>query len=143
MKFLTKTIRFLIWSVFAGFCGLVLISASMYLYLSPALPDVQTLKDFKLQTPMKVMSADNKLIWEYGEKRRAPLHYEQIPIQFTQALIAIEDKRFELHHGVDPIRFTRVVLDLLITGDKEGAGGAVATKKRAPRRTRANSDCKI
>lgn len=131
MKFVAKTIRFLIWSAFAGICGLVLISASMYLYLSPALPDVQTLKDFKLQTPMRVISADNKLIAEYGEKRRAPLRYEQIPTQFVQALIAIEDKRFEHHHGVDPIRFTRVVLDLLITGDKEGAGGSTLTQQVA------------
>ena len=131
MKFVAKSIRFLIWSAFAAFCGLVLISASMYLYLSPALPDVQRLKDPKLQTPMKVMSADNRLIYEYGEKRRAPLLYEQIPTQFVQALIAIEDKRFEFHSGVDPIRFTRVVLDLLLTGDKEGAGGSTLTQQVA------------
>jgi len=131
MKFVTKSIHFLIWSAFAGICGMVLISASMYLYLSPALPDVQTLKDFRLQTPMRILSADNKLIAEYGEKRRAPLTYEQIPTRFIQALTAIEDKRFEFHHGVDPIRFTRVVLDLLITGDKEGAGGSTLTQQVA------------
>ena len=131
MKFVAKSIHFLIWSAFAAICGLVLISASMYLYLSPALPDVQSLKDFKLQTPMRVMSADNKLIAEYGEQRRAPLRYEQIPTQFIQALIAIEDKRFEVHHGVDPIRFTRVVIDLLLTGDKEGAGGSTLTQQVA------------
>lgn len=131
MKFVFKTIRFLIWSAIAGICGLVLISASMYLYLSPALPDVQTLKDFKLQTPMRVMSSDNKLIAEYGEKRRAPLRYEQIPTKFVQALVAIEDKRFEYHHGVDPIRFTKVVLELLATGDKEGAGGSTLTQQVA------------
>lgn len=131
MKYLAKTIRFFIWAAFATICGLVLISASMYLYLSPALPDVQTLRDFRLQTPMRVMSADNQLIAEYGEQRRAPLRYEQIPTQFVQALIAIEDKRFEYHSGVDPIRFTRVVLDLLATGDKDGAGGSTLTQQVA------------
>ncbi|WP_411742781.1 penicillin-binding protein 1A [Reinekea sp.] len=131
MKFLTKTIRLLIWSLFAGFCGLVLISASMYLYLSPALPDVQKLRDFKLQTPMRILSADNKLIAEYGEQRRAPLNYSEIPVRFVQALIAIEDKRFEQHSGVDPVRFTRVVLDVLITGNKEGAGGSTLTQQVA------------
>lgn len=131
MKFAAKTIRFLIWAAFAGICGLVLISASLYLYLSPALPDVQTLKDFKLQTPMRIISADNKLIAEYGEKRRAPLRYEQIPTQFVQALIAIEDKRFEHHHGVDPIRLTRVIIDTIVTGDKEGPGGSTLTQQVA------------
>ena len=131
MKFAAKTIRFLLWSAFAGICGLVLISASLYLYLSPALPDVQTLKDFKLQTPMRIISADNKLIAEYGEKRRAPLRYEQIPTQFVQALVAIEDKRFEHHHGVDPIRLTRVIIDTIVTGDKEGPGGSTLTQQVA------------
>ena len=131
MKLAAKTIRFLIWSAFAGICGLVLISASMYLYLSPELPDVQTLKDYKLQTPMQIISADNKLIAAYGEKRRAPLQYEQIPTQFVQALVAIEDKRFEHHHGVDPIRLTRVIIDTIVTGDKEGPGGSTLTQQVA------------
>ena len=131
MKLVTKTLRFLLWSAFAVICGLILISASMYLYLSPALPDVQTLKDFRLQTPMRILSSDSKLIAEYGEKRRSPIYYQQIPTQFVQALIAVEDKRFEHHHGVDPVRFTRVVLDLLLTGDKEGAGGSTLTQQVA------------
>lgn len=131
MQFLGKTIRFTAWSIFAVFCGLVLISSSMYLYLSPVLPDVQTLKDFRLQTPMKVMSADNQLIAEYGEQRRTPINYDEIPVQFIQALTAIEDKRFEYHYGVDPIRFTRVVIDLLATGNKEGAGGSTLTQQVA------------
>ena len=131
MNFIGKSIRFLIWALFASICGTVLISASMYLYLSPALPNVQTLKDFKLQTPMRVLSADGQLIAEYGEKRRSPLTYQQVPPRFVQALIAIEDKRFEEHRGVDPIRFSRVVLDLLITGDREGAGGSTLTQQVA------------
>lgn len=131
MNYLTKTFRFLLWSCFAGFCALALIFSSMYLYLSPALPDVQTLRDFRLQTPMRVMSSDGQLIAEYGEQRRSPLRYEQIPALFVSALVAIEDKRFEAHSGVDPIRFTRVVLDLLQSGNKEGAGGSTLTQQVA------------
>ena len=131
MKILTKFIHFLLWLCASLLCTAVLIAASVYLYLSPQLPDVKTLKDFKLQTPMRVMSADNKLIAEYGEKRRAPIAFQNVPIPFIQALIAIEDKRFEEHHGVDPIRFTRVTLDVLITGDKEGAGGSTLTQQVA------------
>lgn len=131
MKFLTKTIRFTLWATFAVICGLVLISASVTLYLSPAIPDVQTLKDFKLETPMRIMSADNKLIAEYGDQRRSPLSYDQIPPRFVQALIAIEDKRFEQHWGVDPVRFTKAVIDVFLTGDKDGAGGSTLTQQVA------------
>ena len=44
-----------------------------YYYLKPQLPDVATLKDVQLQTPMKVFSEDDKLIAPFGEKRRIPL----------------------------------------------------------------------
>ncbi|TCS38221.1 penicillin-binding protein 1A [Reinekea marinisedimentorum] len=131
MKLVIRSIHFLLWLGFLAICGSVLISASVYLYLSPHLPDVVTLKDFKLQTPMRILSSDNKLIAEYGEIRRTPLTFDQVPVPFVQALIAIEDKRFEEHHGVDPIRFTRVTLDVLITGDKEGAGGSTLTQQVA------------
>jgi penicillin-binding protein 1A len=131
MKLVIRSIHFLLWVGFSTICGAVLISASVYLYLSPHLPDVVTLKDFKLQTPMRILSSDNKLIAEYGEIRRTPLSFDEIPVQFIQALIAIEDKRFEEHHGVDPIRFTRVTLDVLLTGDKDGAGGSTLTQQVA------------
>lgn len=131
MKLVIRSIHFLLWLGFSVICGSVLISASVYLYLSPHLPDVVTLKDFKLQTPMRILSSDNKLIAEYGEIRRTPLTFDQVPVKFVQALVAIEDKRFEEHHGVDPIRFTRVTLDVLITGNKEGAGGSTLTQQVA------------
>ena len=46
----------------------------MYKYVEPQLPDVATLKDVRLQTPMQVFSADGELMAQYGEKRRLPLY---------------------------------------------------------------------
>ncbi|MGI9303430.1 MAG: hypothetical protein ACR2RB_12095, partial [Gammaproteobacteria bacterium] len=51
----------------------------VYLYLAPGLPPVVTLKDIKLQTPLRVFSRDGKLLAEYGEKRRRPLSLDEIP----------------------------------------------------------------
>ena len=88
----------------------------LYKYIEPQLPDVATLKDVRLQTPMQVYSADNELIAQYGEKRRIPLTLQQIPPQMVKAFIATEDSRFYEHHGVDPIGIFRAASIALMSG---------------------------
>lgn len=131
MKYLVKSIRAILWAFFSLICAVVLISASVYLYLSPSLPEVQTLRDIQLQTPMRVVSADNELIAEFGEQRRNPMRFDEIPPLFVKALIAIEDQHFEDHLGVDPAGFTRAVLTVLMTGETDGPGGSTLTQQVA------------
>jgi len=72
-----------------------------YVYLRPALPDVDSLRDVQLQVPLRVYTRDGKLIAAIGEQRRIPVRYEQIPKKLIQAFLATEDDRFFRHHGVD------------------------------------------
>jgi penicillin-binding protein 1A len=72
-----------------------------YVYLKPALPDVDSLRDVQLQVPLRVYTRDGKLIASIGEQRRIPVRYEQIPKKLIQAFLATEDDRFFRHHGVD------------------------------------------
>ena len=88
----------------------------LYQYIQPQLPDVATLKDVRLQTPMQVYSADNELIAQYGEKRRIPLKLDQIPPVMVKAFIATEDSRFYEHHGIDPIGIFRAASVALVSG---------------------------
>ncbi|MEM6161168.1 peptidoglycan glycosyltransferase/peptidoglycan DD-transpeptidase MrcA [Erwinia sp. P6884] len=88
----------------------------LYKYIEPQLPDVATLKDVRLQTPMQVYSADNELIAQYGEKRRIPLQLQEIPPVMIKAFIATEDSRFYEHHGVDPIGIFRAASVALLSG---------------------------
>lgn len=88
----------------------------LYKYIEPQLPDVNTLKDVRLQTPMQVYSADGELIAQYGEKRRIPLTLGQMPPELVKAFIATEDSRFYEHHGVDPIGIFRAASVALISG---------------------------
>ena len=93
-----------------------------YLYVKPELPDVATLKDVELQTPMQIYSADGKLISQFGEKRRIPVTYDEIPQDLIDALIATEDSRFYEHPGIDPIGITRAALVVAMSGSaKQGA----------------------
>ena len=100
-------------------CCIVLGAASvygLYKYIEPQLPDVATLKDVRLQTPMQVYSADGELIAQYGEKRRIPLKLNQIPPELVHAFIATEDSRFYEHHGIDPVGIFRAASVALFTG---------------------------
>lgn len=97
----------------------------LYLYFSPTLPDVETLKEVKFQTPLKVLSKDQKLIAEFGEKRRTPIVFSDIPSQFVQALQAAEDSRYFEHNGVDIKGLARAVVQLATTGKKQGGGSTI------------------
>lgn len=93
-----------------------------YYYVKPELPDVATLRDVELQTPMQVFSQDGKLISQFGEKRRIPVAYDDIPRHLVEALIATEDSRFYEHPGIDPIGITRAAIVVAMSGSaKQGA----------------------
>ncbi len=65
---------------------------------------------------MQIFSANGELIAQYGEKRRIPLRFNQIPLELVHAFIAIEDGRFYEHHGIDPVGILRAISVALISG---------------------------
>ncbi|GAA4648448.1 penicillin-binding protein 1A [Kistimonas scapharcae] len=125
MKTAVKLAKFGLWCGIAAFCGALLISASVFLYLSPALPSVDSLRDIRLQTPLRVFSADNKLIAEFGEKRRSPIQYEDLPRPLIKAFLAAEDDRFYSHNGVDVMGLLRATVQLVSTGKIQSGGSTI------------------
>jgi penicillin-binding protein 1A len=105
--------------------GLAWLLAGVYLYLAPALPDVETLRDVRLQTPMRVYTRDGDLIGQFGEQKRNPLTYEDIPESFVQALLAAEDDGFFRHRGIDFGGLLRAVSELVLTGEKVSGGSTL------------------
>ena len=89
-------------------CALVIVIAG-YAYYSKDLPDVTTLKDVRLQTPLQILSKDGELIAIFGERRRTPLKYNEIPPVVVNAVIATEDARFHEHFGIDPVGIVRAM----------------------------------
>ncbi|PXF63963.1 penicillin-binding protein 1A [Kangiella spongicola] len=93
-----------------------------FLYATPQVPEIDSLKNVKLQTPMRIFTSDGKLIGEFGDVRREPVSYEQIPKNFINALISTEDQRFYEHSGVDVQGLLRVIKVAATTGEfSEGA----------------------
>lgn len=110
--------------------GVLIVTGSLYLYLSPRLPSVESLRTVKLQIPLRIYSRDSQLIGEFGEKKRTPITFEEIPPLFIHALLAAEDDNFYSHIGVDIKGLLRAAVELLRTG-KIQSGGSTITMQLA------------
>ncbi|WP_162164735.1 penicillin-binding protein 1A [Pseudomonas solani] len=120
-----RLLKFFWWSCVAVFCGLLLSFSGAYLYLSPTLPSVDSLRSIQLQIPLRVYSSDGKLIAEFGEMRRAPIRFADIPPEFIQALLAAEDDNFANHYGVDLTSLVRAATQLLKSGHIQSGGSTI------------------
>ena len=109
--------------VFVGAIALIAFAnVCAYVYLRPALPDVDSLREVQLQVPLRVYTRDGKLMASIGEQRRIPVRYEQLPKTLIQAFLATEDDRFFRHHGVDWQGILRAALaNLKAGGIRQGA----------------------
>lgn len=77
-----------------------MVASAAFLYLSPQLPSAESYRHVQLETPLRILTADEKLIDEIGI-RRDPIEFEEIPPMMINAIIASEDPRFYSHSGVD------------------------------------------
>ncbi|NIP72108.1 MAG: penicillin-binding protein 1A [Gammaproteobacteria bacterium] len=125
-----RVLRVTLAAAFAAATAGVLALAAAYLYLAPQLPSIESLKDVRLQVPLRIYTADRRLIAEFGEKRRAPVRYDQVPDRMLHAFLAAEDDRFFSHPGVDYQGLLRAALHLIRTGEK-GQGGSTITMQVA------------
>jgi len=130
MKTKHTYLKVLLWLLLASVGSILVGLSGTYLYLSPKLPSVESLRDVRLQTPLRIYTNDNKLIGEFGTQRRTPVRFEQIPKQYINALLAAEDSSFFSHHGVSIKGISRAVVELITTG-KKGSGGSTLTMQVA------------
>ena len=88
----------------------------------PNVPKIDAVLDYRPKIPLRVYTADNHLIGEFGVERRDFVPIDKIPARMKQALLAIEDAHFYQHHGIDWRGAARAVVTNLREGF--GAGGA-------------------
>ena len=125
MKRITRLVKYgLILTITGALMGLGVLLAA-YLYLKPGLPSIEHLKDVRLQVPLRVYSRDDKFIAEFGEKRRIPLTFNEVPEPLVQAFLAAEDDRFFEHPGVDYQGLARAAAQLLLTGKRHQGGSTI------------------
>ncbi len=114
----------------AGVTAIVAAVFGAYFFAYPELPPAETIRDIPLQVPMRVFSRDGLLITEFGDQRRIPVTYDEIPNIVVEALLAAEDDRFFQHPGIDYQGLLRAVWKLALTG-KKAQGGSTLTMQLA------------
>ena len=107
------------------FGGFLIISSSIYIYLSPKLPSIEELKDVKLQIPLKVVTKDGLVIKEFGQKKRTPVNFNDTPKHLINALLAAEDDNFFKHSGIDYQGLMRSAIQIMREGRIIGGGSTI------------------
>lgn len=87
----------------------------------PSLPSVERLTDYQPKLPLRVYSEDGYLIDEFGEERRAYIKIENVPKIMKDAVLAIEDRRFYQHNGIDTKGILRAIKNNVTGKSHEGA----------------------
>jgi penicillin-binding protein 1A len=98
-----------------------LVVAFIIVLAYPQLPALDSLTDYRPKIPLRIFSADNVLIGEFGEERRTLVHSKDIPDIMKKAVLAIEDDRFFEHGGVDYTGILRAAIHNLSGGARQGA----------------------
>ncbi len=122
MKILVKILTGMFAAGFLAFLAGVIF---IYTVLVPELPSIENLEDAELQVPLRIYDKNEFLLAEYGEHRRIPIEYEDIPKKVEQAFLAAEDDQFWTHSGVDPWALLAAAYELVTTGQKTRGGSTI------------------
>lgn len=98
---------------------------ALYLAVGPGLPEVESIRKIRLQTPMSIYANDGQLIDEFGDQRRIPITLDQVPKDFINALLSTEDQRFYEHSGVDFLGVFRAFINLAVTQTKSQGASTI------------------
>ena len=97
-----------------------------YLYLKPNLPEITLVDESQLQMPLKIYTSDEVLIGEYGEIKRRPVYFNEIPNNLRNAFLAAEDDGFFRHQGISYTGLLRALLQYIEAGEIVSGGGTIS-----------------
>ena len=107
-----------------------LIIGSVLLWYGSDLPRIMREAQFERRTAITVLANDGSVIARYGDHKGQNLSLEDLPKYLPQAVIAIEDKRFHYHFGVDPLGILRAMY-VNTFNDGVVQGGSTITQQLA------------
>lgn len=114
----------------AGIASGLLLAVFVFAFIYRQLPPIDTLADYRPRVPLRVWSADGKLIGEFGEERRDFVRLSEVPEHVKHAILAAEDDGFYEHPGIEITGIIRAALSNALTG-RRGQGGSTITQQVA------------
>jgi penicillin-binding protein 1A len=109
--------RFLYWSLVLGLWGAIGLGGLVAYYVG-RLPPIDQLAIPKRPPNIAILSVDGELLANRGDTGGAAVSLKELPPYLPKALIAVEDRRFYAHWGVDPLGVLRA-----LSRDALGRGG--------------------
>ena len=103
------------------------------------IPSYSQLKSAQNAQTILVRARDGSEIVELGPSFGEWLAYDDIPANMKNAMVAVEDKRFFSHFGVDPIRLTGALIEGM-TGARARVGGTSTITQQLARNVFLNSN---
>ena len=110
--------------LFLSFIGSIAALALVFFIVTliyPTLPEVNHLEQYRPKQPLQVFTKEGSLISEFGEERREYIPIKKVPQKMINAILAIEDRRFFEHPGIDMIGIARAALRNITGQSSEGA----------------------
>jgi penicillin-binding protein 1A len=118
---LNKWWQYVLMTLVVGSLSMLALIAVAAALIYPTLPSLEALTDYQPKLPLRVYSEDGYLIDEFGEERRAYVKIENVPQNMKDAVLAIEDRRFYQHGGVDLKGVLRAIKNNVTGISHEGA----------------------
>ena len=113
--------RTLVWGGGLVALGLLFLAFAVG-FAASSIPDYATLKATQPGQTILVRARDGRELVEIGPSFGEWVAYDDIPANMKNAMVAVEDKRFYSHLGVDPVRLTGALIEG-ITGSRARLGG--------------------
>ncbi|HUU26768.1 MAG TPA: PBP1A family penicillin-binding protein [archaeon] len=102
----------------------------LFKYFRSELPSIAKMELDPPNLVTRLFSSDSTLIAELYTERRVPVPLDQIPSELKQALLAVEDRKFYSHWGIDLWGIIRAFYTNQVTG-KIVQGGSTITQQLA------------
>lgn len=119
--------RILLW-LLGAFVLLFVAGCALFFYYASSAPKISQ-RELASQNTTVIYDANNKVISRLGAQKRDYATDSQIPDTLKKAVVAIEDRRFYKHHGVDIRRIFGAAFNN-ITGRSNGTqGGSTLTQQ--------------
>jgi penicillin-binding protein 1A len=108
----------------------IIAGAAWLISIYNSAPSLASLRPITKGAVSKVYAADGFLIGViHSDKIRQPIASPQIPQDLKDATVAIEDRRFYSHGGIDPSAIIRAGWEDLTAGGKPVEGGSTITQQ--------------
>jgi penicillin-binding protein 1A len=121
--------RLIYWGAVLGLWGAIAV-VGVVVWVGAHLPAIQSLEIPKRPPSIEVTGLDGSMLAQRGEMAGANVSLKELPPYLPKAFIAIEDRRFYSHHGVDPWGILRAaVANLSHRGVSQG--GSTLTQQLA------------